>query len=220
MITLVIRKQGTGEVVKGSLYGNQSGNNVDRLTYDYNGHKGAALYDLTIPSAGTYVATLGPTDSSASDADLAFGKSIKTGTFLGAGLTGGGVLLLIAGVIVLIVGLVRRRNHKNQLLASSGYGSGGYGSGGYGSPGYAPGGYGSSPPPGSYPPSAYPPPGYGQQPPVTPGYGQQPSGQQPSGQQGYGQPPQSDWQRPTSLSKDQPSEGASGDERPPWPPRE
>jgi hypothetical protein len=191
-----------------TLYGGNTNGTIKKLTYDYNGHRGAALYQFHIDETGTYQVQLAALNTPA-DAQIAFGTSIATGTFLGGGLTGLGVLLLIAGLIVLIVGLVRRRNHKKQLYA---YGTG-YGGvpPGYPPPAY-PGTYGTAPqqqypgyPPQGQPPaqpgppsSAYPPPGY------------TPSQQQPP-------PDQQAWQPPTSLDKPQQD---SPQQDNPWPPRD
>lgn len=174
-----------------TLYGGNTNGTIKKLTYSYNGHHGAALYQFHIDEAGTYQVQVAALNTPP-DATIAFGTSIATGTFLGAALAGFGVLLLVAGLIVLIVGLVRRRNHKNQLLTATGYGAvppPNYPPGGY--PGPYAGPYPGYPPqqPGP-PPSAYPPPGYAQP-----------------------QPPDQAWQPPTSLDKPPQQDN-------PWPPKD
>ncbi len=104
--------------------------------------------------------------------------------FAGVGL---GALFLVIGVILVIVGLVRRSKWKKQGAPGGGYGppsAGGYGpppSAGYGPP--PSGGYGpppsgpSAPPPGMPPPPAGPPPGG--PPPGPPPMGPPPTGGPP-----------------------------------------
>ena len=175
-IELAVRNQSTKTVVAITPYGNRSDGKIKKLTYDYNGHHGAALAQFQIPTAGTYEVGVQGGTGVAPDADLAFGRSIEKGTIVGSLLTGAGVLALIIGLAVLIVGLVRRRNHKNRVRAGTEYPAGGAPSGyppGYGQPqqGYPPGyppqqGYPPQPdsPQHSYPPPAYPPqPDYPQQ---------------------------------------------------------
>jgi hypothetical protein len=189
-------------------YGNNANGKIDKLTYNYNGHKGVAVVEYHIGSPGQYDVALQPSSDVAPSAKIAFGQSIEKGTIVGGLLAGVGFLVLLAGVIVLVIGLVRRRGHKKQLATASGYGAypppygqqgypqQGYPQQGYPQQGYQPQGYGQQ---------GYPPPGYGQQGPPTgyplPGYGQQ-------------QPPPGEWQQPPSLEK------KPQDEQNPWPPRE
>jgi hypothetical protein len=196
----------TGTPVNLIRYGNNANGKLDKLTYDYNGHKGVAVVEYHIGTAGRYDVALQAGSDVAPSADVAFGQSIEKGTIVGGLLAGVGFLILLAGIIVLIVGLVRRRGHKKQLAAAS-YGYGGYSPQPYGQPGYPPPGYGQPGPPPGYgqpgPPPGYPPAGYA--PPGQP----QPEQQQP------GQPPApGQWQGPPSLSK------KPQDEQNPWPPAE
>jgi hypothetical protein len=163
-------------------YGNRSDHKVTVLRYDYNGHHGEALYQFHVSETGTYkVAAV--SERSPDGADIAFGKSIATGTAVGAGFIVGGVLFLIAAIVLLIVGFVKRGRHKKELASPPmGYpGPGGYPPGSYPQGGYPPPGY---PQPG-YPQPGYPQPGYPQPGYPSPGYPQ--PGQQP--QPGYGPPP-------------------------------
>jgi hypothetical protein len=157
-------------------YGGRSDNKIKILTYDAGSHHGVALYQFTITESGTYRVATQPTSDTATDAKIAFGKSIATGTVTGALLIVGGVLFLIAAVVLLIVGYVKRARHKNELQSGQFYGG-------------PPPGY-----PGQQPPfGGPPPPGYG----TPPGYGEQPGyGSQAPGQPGLGTPPQSYGEQP------------------------
>jgi len=112
-----------------TTYGNKSGNKIKYLYYDHDGHKGLALWQFHIDQPGSYSVELLATTGTASDAEMAFGRSIATSQAVGAVIVVAGVLLLLAGLILLIVGLVKRRRHKRQLRsAPPGYGGyGGYG---------------------------------------------------------------------------------------------
>ncbi|WP_375485375.1 hypothetical protein [uncultured Jatrophihabitans sp.] len=185
----------SGKAVKLESYGNRSDDKVDKLTYSYNGHHGAAALQFDTTSKGRYRVQVQAEQSLPSDAKLAFGRDIKKGTVAGGLLIVGGVLFLIAAIVLLIVGLVKRSRHKGELARTGGgYGAGyggppanypppgGYGQGGYGQQGgYQPQGHGQGQQ------GSYPPPGQGQQ----GGYGQQGQGQQGQGQQGGqgGHPP-------------------------------
>ncbi len=183
LVGVALRNQATGKVMRvDKLYGGNSNNTIDKLTYNYNGHHGAAVYEFHISTAGTYDVAVEGTSKTAADADIAFGRSIAAATAIGAGLTVGGVLFLIAGVVLLIVGLVKRGRHKKQLAASSAYygGGGGYPQQGYPQQGYPQQGYPQQGYPQQGNPSqTYPPPGE----PPPPGY-QPPSGYQPPPDQG------------------------------------
>jgi hypothetical protein len=158
-----------------TLYGDRSDGKVKIFTYDYNGHHGVGLYQFTITQPGTYHVATRPSPSTASDARIAFGKDIAGGTIAGALLIVLGVVLGIVAVVLLIIGYVKRSNHKGELRAAGFYGQPlpGYGAP---APGYgaAPtSGYGAPPPPPGY----GSPPGYGAPPPQPPpGYGAQPPG--------------------------------------------
>lgn len=160
------------QTVLDTLYGGASrasGKIKNRLTYDNDGHKGVAIYQLKIAQAGSYKVEVQPSGLERSGAQLAFGESIAGGTALSAGLIVPGVLLIVAAIVLLIVGLVKRSRHKKEI-ASGAYGGGGYG-------GQYPGQYGGGQP------SQYGQPGgqYGEQP--------GPYGGQPGGQYGGGQSP-------------------------------
>lgn len=144
--------------------GTSGGSKVKSLTYNYNGHNGVALWQFTISQKGTYLVRVEGNTNAASDAKIAFGRSIGKSTAVGALLIVLGILLLIAGVILLIVGLVKRSRSKRErdaMLASGPYG-------GYGPP------MGAPPPPVQ---PGYSPPSYGQ-PPAQPGYPPSPPPQQ------------------------------------------
>jgi hypothetical protein len=128
----------SGKNVPLEPYGNRKDGKVDKLTYDYNAHKGAAAFQFNATEKGTYRVQLVARDTLPANADVAFGRDIVGATAAGALLIVGGVLFLIAAIVLLIVGFVKRSRHKKQLAA---------------------GAYGGGPPP-NYP---YPP--QGQQPP-------------------------------------------------------
>lgn len=90
------------------------------VDYNIHGHHGEALFTFTIGQPGTYQVAIRATGAPPG-ADMAFGKSIATGLALGIGLLIPGILLVVAAIILLIVGLVRRHSHKRQIeLASRG----------------------------------------------------------------------------------------------------
>ena len=143
-------------------YGGKSGSkNVKSLSYDYNGHKGVALWQFNVPAKGTYKIEVAGNSRADSDAKVAIGRSIGKSTAVGAVLIVLGVLLLIAGIVLLIVGLVKRSHSKKELAAAQAYHAQG---GGY---------YGGPPGPQQYgagaPPAYGPPPQYGAPPPPPPG---------------------------------------------------
>lgn len=151
-------------------YGGKSGGkDVKSLSYDYDGHKGVALWQFSIREKGTYTVEVEGSSQADSDATVAFGRSIGKSTAIGGTLIAVGVLLLIAGIILLIIGLVKRSHSKKELAAAQAYGQ----PGSYGPPA----GYGQQQYPGQqYPPQqAYPPPSYGPPPPPAP----PPPGQSP-----------------------------------------
>jgi hypothetical protein len=158
-----------------TLYGARSDGKVKILTYEYNGHNGIALYQFKLTESGRYRVALQAGSQASPDADIALGTSIAKGLAIGAALIIPGVLLLVAAIVLLIVGLVKRSRHNKELAAVGPYGGySGYGgappAGGY----PPPGGYqqpGSYPPPGGYPPPSSPPPNN----PPQPGQWQPPS---------------------------------------------
>jgi hypothetical protein len=153
-------------------YGNLADNRVKSLTYDFDGHKGAARFQFHLSAPGTYQALVEVPTTARPGTDIAFGPSIGKRTGISAAFVLGGALLLILAIVLLIIGLVKRSRHKKQLLQPAYYA-------------------GYPPPPGGYaPPLGYQPPGgAGYQPPGGAGY-QPPggAGYQPPGGAGY-QPP-------------------------------
>jgi uncharacterized membrane protein len=171
-------------------YGGSSTDKVKRLSYSYNGHHGLAMWQFHISQTGKYHVLIDPNSLAAPNSDVAFGRSIAAGTVIGAGLTLLGILLLIAGLIVLTVGLVKRRRSKREIAVLAGGGP-------------YPGG----------PPYAYGQPQYGQ-----PQYGQygqygQP-GQPQYGQPQYGQPGQPQYGQPQYGQPGQPGQPPSGGYQP------
>jgi hypothetical protein len=212
-----------------STYGKRKDGKVDRLTYDYNGHKGAAAAEFQASDKGTYQVQVRANETLPSGADLAFGKDIKGGTVAGGALIVGGVVCLIVAIVLLIVGFVKRARHKSERQAAmSGYGQPAYGApGGYPPPppGYGPPqGYPQQPPPGGYqqppapgyqsPGQGQPAPGHGYQAPEQQQPGQQYSGQEQPGQQypGYQPPAQPGSAHPPNQGSQPPAEGG---EQPP-----
>jgi hypothetical protein len=111
---------GTSKILT-TKYGNRADGKIKLLHYDYHGHQGLAMWQFHIDTPGTYQVELGGNTRAASDAVVAFGESIAAGVALAGGLIGLGVILLIAGVITLIVGWVRRSRHKSQLATAAPY---------------------------------------------------------------------------------------------------
>jgi hypothetical protein len=151
-------------------YGNRSDGKIKIFTYDYNGHKGVAVWQFRVTESGKYQVATRSGPSVPSGAKIAFGKDISGGTIAGALILVAGVIFLVAAIVLLIVGFVKRSNHKKELAAGQGYG-------GYGPPAYG-GGYGQP---------GYGQPGYGQPGPAQPGYGPPPGGYPQQG--GYPPPP-------------------------------
>jgi hypothetical protein len=153
------------QVLQTPYGGKSGGKDVKSLSYDYNGHKGVALWQFTVTEKGTYTVEVAANSEDDPDATIAFGRSIGKSTAIGGVLIVVGALLLVAGIILLIVGLVKRSRSKKELAAAQAY----YGQqGGYGQPPQQQ--YGGGPSYGTPPPpqSGYPPPGYGTQPPPPP----------------------------------------------------
>jgi hypothetical protein len=149
-------------------YGNNSNGTIKKFTYQYNGHNGVAAFQFNASQAGAYHVRIQAVDNLPTGADVAFGRDIAGGTIAGGLLIVLGVLALIAAIVLLIVGYVKRSRHKRELQ------SGGWGAG-------PPQGYGA--PPAGYQQPGYQQPGYQQQPPP---YGApQPTQQQPE----FGAPP-------------------------------
>ena len=132
-------------------FGNRSDGKIKILTYDQDGHKGVAMWQFDVAQAGTYKVESIPGPRTASDGVLAFGPSIESGVVAGGLLVVVGILAVVAALVTLVVGLVRRRRHKRQLRTAGPYGAA---PGGYGAPGgyepYEPGG--PQPPPTEQPP--------------------------------------------------------------------
>jgi hypothetical protein len=195
-------------------YKEHSDGKIDIFTYNYNGHKGVGLYEFNITQTGVYHVATRPTPSTASDAQIAFGKDISGGAVAGGVLVIIGIVFGIAAIVLLIIGYVKRSNHKGELQRGQQYWGGvptpaygGQPSGGYGAPqGFAPPPPGFQPPPQQGPPQQGPPqqgppqqgpPGYGQQPP--PPYGAPP----PASDEAPEQPSFGD---PTAPSRDDSAE--------------
>jgi hypothetical protein len=102
-------------------YGDRSDGKIKLLHYDYNGHQGLAMWQFHIDTPGTYQVELVGNTRAAPDAVVAFGESIAVGVAVAGALIGLGVLLLIAGIITLIVGLVRRSRYKSELATAAAY---------------------------------------------------------------------------------------------------
>jgi hypothetical protein len=120
---------------------------------------------------------------------LATGKRVDVDSFGGRLALGiiGSIVAGVAGLIILIVLLVRRHNSKQrvrqaQAAAAYGYGYGGYPPSGYPQGGYPQGGY----PQGGYPESGYPQGGYPESGYPQSGY---PPGESPPGEQEPPAPP-------------------------------
>lgn len=96
-------------------YGNRSDGKISKLNYTYHGHKGLAVWQFDIAKTGTYKVEVGAAPQA--DAQVAFGKSIAGGVIV-AGMVGIlGVLLLIAAIVLLIVGFVKKGRHKREIAA-------------------------------------------------------------------------------------------------------
>jgi hypothetical protein len=116
---------GTSKVLT-TKYGDRSDGKIKLLHYDYHGHQGLAMWQFHIDTPGTYKVELGGNTRAAPDAVVAFGESIAAGVAVAGGLIGLGVILLIAGIITLIVGLVRRSRHKSELATAVAHPPGGW----------------------------------------------------------------------------------------------
>lgn len=131
----------SGQILPISKYGPDSNGKIRKLVYGFDGHHGVAAFTFHAPTTGQYRVALQPGPGTAPDADVAIGPDIFGGTVAGGLLIVGGVLFLVAAIVLLIVGLVRRHRHRKELerMSSSGYGS--------------PPGYGYPPPPAGWQPT-------------------------------------------------------------------
>ncbi|HZZ97076.1 MAG TPA: hypothetical protein VFE19_08675 [Jatrophihabitantaceae bacterium] len=155
--------------------GTAGGKKVKSLTYDFNGHKGVALWQFSVTEKGTYNVFVGSSSIADPDGKIAFGRSIGKSTAIGAVLIAVGALLLVVGIILLIIGLVKRSRNKKELAAAgAGTPYGGFGAPMYGQPGQP------------QQPGQAPQPQYGQQ----PAYGTPPPPPPPQQQNPW--PPQND----------------------------
>lgn len=111
----------SGQPVSARPYGNRSDGQVDKFTYDYNGHKGIAAIQFTAPTSGAYKIQVEAVGSLPADADVAIGRDISGGAIVGGLLVLGGVLFVVAAIVLLIVGFVKRRRHKRELQAPAYY---------------------------------------------------------------------------------------------------
>jgi hypothetical protein len=115
LIPTTLTNQADGQVVTLSTpYGNRPGW-VKYLHYNHGGHNGVAMWQFRIDHAGTY--TVKTDDSPLSPVTVAFGPSIARSHTLGTVGYWFGELLVLSGLIVLIVGFVKRRRHKRALRA-------------------------------------------------------------------------------------------------------
>jgi len=124
ILVLQILDPSTGHLLTGSLYGGRSDHKVEILTYDYDGHHGAALYQFRVPHNGTYQVRVvrPPASTAAPNSDIAIGHSIATGLAVGGVLAVVGGIAIVLALILLIVGLVQRRSSKKRLGAAQAYG--------------------------------------------------------------------------------------------------
>lgn len=99
-------------------YGNRSDGKIKALHYDYKGHHGLAMWQFHIDQPGAWRVQFATNDAPDADAVVAFGPSIATGVVIGGILVVVGILMLLGGLVTLIVGLVKRRRHKNEVRAS------------------------------------------------------------------------------------------------------
>jgi hypothetical protein len=121
LIEVTLTPSGGQPVHLTTPYGNRSDGKIKYLHYDHDGHKGLAMWQFHIDQSGTYKVDLQDRSGvAASDAAVAFGKSVASAQAATAIVFGFGGLLLVAGLIVLIVGFVKQRRHKRELRA--GYG--------------------------------------------------------------------------------------------------
>jgi hypothetical protein len=201
LIPVTLTNKATGQpMTLMTTYGDQSDGRVKYLHYDHDGHKGLAMWQFHIDQTGTYGVELDNNPAADADAVVAFGKSIAGGVVLGGAFVIAAILVLIAGVIVLIVGLVKRSRNKRELRTGGGYG-------GFGTAqpsGWPPGGGMQGWPPVGGQPQQWPQPGGQPQQWPQPG-GQPQQWPQPGDAQGWGPPPQS-------------PEPGDSPERPPEPP--
>jgi hypothetical protein len=110
----------SGQVINVTTpYGNRSDNKIKHLTYDYDGHRGAAMYEFTTTEAGAYQVKLTGNVAQGPNATMAFGDSIATGTIVGGLLVVLGILLIVTAIVLLIVGYVKRSRHKRELAAGA-----------------------------------------------------------------------------------------------------
>lgn len=125
ILVLRILDPQTGHFLTGGLYGGRKDHKVKILTYDYNGHHGAALYQFRVSHTGNYKVQVSrsSTSSAPPNADLAIGHSIATGLAVGGVLAIVGGLLILVAIILLIVGLVKRGRSRKEIAAAQSYGA-------------------------------------------------------------------------------------------------
>jgi hypothetical protein len=101
------------QIVPDAPFGGKSGGTTRKsLRYEFHGHKGVALWQFSVPEAGTYQVELGSNPAADPDAVIAFGKSVAGGLMAGMLTLLVGLFATFAGVILLIVGAVRRRRSR------------------------------------------------------------------------------------------------------------
>ncbi len=96
-------------------YGRRSDGKIERTQYDSNGHRGVAAFQFTIRNTGVYRVDLAPGRDDVSDADIAFGRDIDAPSTAGTLTVVPGGLLVVAGVVLLIVGRTKKRQHLREL---------------------------------------------------------------------------------------------------------
>jgi hypothetical protein len=102
-------------------------------TLDLNGTTYVVVAEIDVESSGDQIAECSSTG-------FAIGPRIAVFGVVGLVLAGvfGGGLLFVIGLVLLIVGIVRRRKQPPSAFGQPGYGPPGYGQAPYGQPGYGP----------------------------------------------------------------------------------
>jgi hypothetical protein len=181
----------------------------DSYSYNVNGNDGEALYEFHASSPGAYTIEATPIGEPGAPAvdRIAIGRPIFDGSQIG-GILGSlalGAVAFLAGLVILIVTIVRRGRAKRRPAMA--YGAAPYG----GPPPYGGAPYGG-PQPGGAP--GYPPTPGSWPPPQAPGWGAPPTGQPPGDPSSWPPPaPQSSpWGTPTTPP------APSAEPTPPTPP--
>jgi hypothetical protein len=96
-------------------YGNRTDGRIDVMTYHHGGADGVALYEFSIDETGTYRVDLEPSGFETAGASMAFGESIAGSQLGGTLLVILGTVALVAALVLLIIGFVRRAGHKRRI---------------------------------------------------------------------------------------------------------